>query len=216
MKSIQLAWHPGTARFEATGHSGSRIAFEAPGETCTVSDGSAEIARLRLCGGDRLARFRQGGLDQTAAQPASLLSCGVYPQTMHEQPALGVFDRQVQDRHDDGLHGPAAGPSPAELLLVAGAGCAAWDLVEILRKQRQDVAAIDVAVDGEQQPDAPWTFRRVELRFTVRGRGLDRRHVERAVELSVERTCSVLSTIREAATVVYTTLVEEESPVRGD
>ena len=155
MKSIQLAWHPGTARFEATGHSGSRITFEAPGEPGTVP-------------------------------------------------------------LDDGLHGPAAGPSPAELLLVAGAGCAAWDLVEILRKQRQDVAAIDVAVDGEQQPDAPWTFRRVELRFTVRGRGLDRRHVERAVELSVERTCSVLSTIREAATVAYTTLVEEDSPVHGD
>ena len=154
MKSIQLAWHPGTARFEATGHSGSRIAFEAPGEPGTVP-------------------------------------------------------------LDDGPHGPAAGPSPAALLLVAGAGCAAWDLVEILRKQRQDVASIDVAVVGEQQPDAPWTFRRVELRFTVRGRGLDRRQVERAVELSVERTCSVLSTIREAATVAHTTRVEEESPVHG-
>jgi uncharacterized OsmC-like protein len=39
--------------------------------------------------------------------------------------------------------------------------------------------------------------------------------VERAVELSVERTCSVLSTIREAATVAYSTLVEEESPLHG-
>jgi len=66
-----------------------------------------------------------------------------------------------------------------------------------------------VAVDGDQQPDAPWTFRRIELRFTVRGRSLDRERVERAVELSVERYCSVLSTIREAASVAYTTLVEE-------
>jgi len=151
MKSIQLAWHPGTARFEATGHSGARITFEAPGEP------------------------------------------GEIPL-------------------DGGPHGPAAGPSPAELLLVAGAGCASWDLVEILRKQRQDVVAVDVAVDGEQQPDAPWTFRRVELRFTVRGRSLDRERVERAVELSVERYCSVLSTIREAASVAYTTLVEEVPP----
>jgi putative redox protein len=148
MKSIELAWHPGTARFEAAGHSGARIAFEAPGEP----DG------IPL---------------------------------------------------DGGPHGPAAGPSPAELLLIAGAGCAAWDLVEILRKQRQDVATIDVGVDGDQQSDAPWTFRRVELRFTVRGRSLDRDRVERAVELSVERYCSVLSTIREAASVTYATLVEE-------
>jgi len=71
------------------------------------------------------------------------------------------------------------------------------------------VATIDVGVDGDQQPDAPWTFRRVELRFTVRGRNLDRDRVERAVELSVERYCPVLSTIREAAWVTCTTLVEE-------
>jgi putative redox protein len=148
MKSIKLAWKPGTARFEASGHSGARISFEAPGEADDV--------------------------------------------------AL-----------DGGAHGPAAGPSPAELMLIAAAGCAAWDLVEILRKQRQDLATIDVAVDGDQQPDAPWTFRRVELCFTVRGRGLDRERVERAVELSVDRYCSVLSTIREAASVAWTTIVEE-------
>lgn len=148
MKSIQLAWRPGTARFEAAGRSGARIMFEAPGEPDEVP-------------------------------------------------------------LDDGPHGPATGPSPAELLLVAGAGCAAWDLVEILRKQRQDVVAIDVAVDGEQQTEAPWTFRRVALRFTVRGHGLDREQVERAVELSIERYCSVLSTIREAASLEFTTVVEE-------
>jgi putative redox protein len=71
------------------------------------------------------------------------------------------------------------------------------------------VVTNDVAVDGDQQPDAPWTFRRVELRFTVRGRNLDRDRVERAVGLSVDRYCSVLSTIREAASLTYTTLVEE-------
>ena len=36
MKSIQLAWRPGTARFEATGRSGTRIAFEAPGEPAEI------------------------------------------------------------------------------------------------------------------------------------------------------------------------------------
>lgn len=149
MKSIQLAWRHGTARFEATGRSGAGIVFEAPGEPDEVS-------------------------------------------------------------LDVGLHGPAAGPSPAELLLVAGAGCAAWDLVEILRKKRQDVTAIEVAVDGDQQPDPPWTFRRVVLRFTVRGRDLDREAVERAVALSIDRYCSVLSTIREAASVTWTTILEEE------
>ena len=149
MKSIQLAWRPGTARFEATGHSSARVVVEAPGEP-----------------------------DEVAL--------------------------------DDGPHGPAAGPSPAELLLIAGAGCAAWDLVEILRKKRQDVTAIDVVVDGDQQPDPPWTFRRLELRFAVRGRDLEREAVERAVALSIDRYCSVLSTIRADASVTWTTILEEE------
>ena len=112
---------------------------------------------------------------------------------------------------DEGPHGGAAGPGPAELLLVAGAGCAAWDLVEILRKQRQDVTAIEVHVDGEQQVDAPWTFRRLVLAFTVRGRGLDRPRVDRAVELAVEKYCSVLSTVAHAAAVEHHTRVDEES-----
>jgi putative redox protein len=149
LKSIDLRWQPGTARFEARGRSGATITFSAPDEP--------EDVRL-----------------------------------------------------DDGPHGGEAGPSPAELLLAAGAGCAASDVVEILRKQRQDVTAIECHVDGEQQADAPWTFRRVVLAFTVRGRDLDRAGVERAVALSVEKYCSVLSTIGHAATIDHTTQVVME------
>jgi putative redox protein len=149
MKSIDLRWRPGTARFEARGHSGAWITIAAP--------------------------------DEPDGTPL-----------------------------DDGPHGAAAGPGPAELLLVAGAGCAAWDVVEILRKQRQDASAIECHVDGEQQADAPWTFRRVVLAFTVRGRGLDRELVERAVMLAVEKYCSVLSTVAEAASVEHVTAVIDE------
>jgi putative redox protein len=148
MKSIDLRWRPGTARFEARGHSGAWMTLAAPDEP--------------------------------------------------EGTTL-----------DAGPHGGAAGPGPAELLLVAGAGCAAWDVVEILRKQRQEVAAIDCHVDGEQQADAPWTFRAVVLAFTVRGHGLDRERVEHAVALSVEKYCSVLSTVAHAATISHTTEVQE-------
>jgi len=150
MKSIDLRWRPGTARFEARGQSGSWVAFAAPSEP--------------------------------------------------EGVAL-----------DDGPHGGAAGPNPSEMLLVAGAGCAAWDVVEILRKGHQDVTAIECHVDAEQQPDAPWTFRRLVLAFTIRGRDLDRRRVERAVELAVEKYCSVLSTVAHAATIEHATDIVEET-----
>ncbi len=150
MKSIDLRWRPGTARFEARGHSGAWMTLAAPAEP----DGTPL---------------------------------------------------------DEGPHGGGAGPGPAELLLVAGAGCAAWDVVEILRKQRQDVTAIDCHVDGEQQAGAPWTFRRVTLTFTVRGRGLDPAGASRAVDLAVEKYCAVLSTVAYAATIEHATTVEDES-----
>lgn len=150
MKSIDLRWRPGTARFEARGHSGAWMTLAAP--------------------------------DEPEGTPL-----------------------------DDGPHGGGAGPGPAELLLVASAGCAAWDVVEILRKQHQDVTGIDCHVDGEQQADAPWTFRRVILAFTVRGRGLDPSGVSRAVDLAVEKYCAVLSTVACAAGIEHATRVEDQS-----
>jgi putative redox protein len=96
------------------------------------------------------------------------------------------------------------GPGPAEMLLAAAATCAAWDVVEILRKQNQAVDAIDVHAEGDQDADPPWTFRRIRIHFIVRGTDLDAAKVARAVELSESRYCSVISTIRGTADVSVT------------
>jgi putative redox protein len=99
------------------------------------------------------------------------------------------------------------GPGPAEMLLAAAATCAAWDVVEILRKQRQAVDAIDVRAEGDQQADPPWPFRRIRIHFVVRGTDLDVAVVSRAVQLSESGYCSVISTIRGTADVIVTSEV---------
>jgi putative redox protein len=96
------------------------------------------------------------------------------------------------------------GPSPAEMLLAAAGACAAWDVVEILRKQRQAVETIDVHAEGDQDADPPWAYRRIRIHFLVRGTDLDVAQVARAVELSESSYCSVISTIRGMADVVVT------------
>ena len=103
--------------------------------------------------------------------------------------------------------------SPAETLLAAIGGCSAWDVVEILRKQRQPVSGVELRIDGRQLDEAPWAFTHVLVTYVVRGRGVDPASVERAVRLSNEKYCSVIATIRGVASVESEIeLIEESGP----
>ncbi len=108
--------------------------------------------------------------------------------------------------------GEASGISPAETLLAAVGGCTAWDVVEILRKGRQQLRGVEVRIAGEQAADPPHHYTHVLVTYVVTGRGLDPARVERAVELSRDRYCSVIGTIRGVAAVDTAIEIVEESP----
>jgi len=86
-------------------------------------------------------------------------------------------------------------PTPTRLLLESLGGCAGIDVVEILRKGRQGVEALTVEVSGVRRSETPRYFIRVALRFRIEG-DVDRKAAERAVDLSLERYCSVFHTLR--------------------
>lgn len=86
-----------------------------------------------------------------------------------------------------------AGPSPMMLLLMSLASCTGSDLVDILRKGRQELEELRVEAQGVRRPDPPHRYTRVRLLFTVGGR-VERSKAERAVRLSLEKYCSVLHT----------------------
>ena len=67
-----------------------------------------------------------------------------------------------------GREGPS-GFSASELLLAGAGACAAWDVIEILRKQHEDVRDLNVVVEGEQHDDPPWAYQRIA--GALRGRG---------------------------------------------
>ncbi len=102
------------------------------------------------------------------------------------------------------------GMSPSQLLLVALGGCTAYDVVNILTKKRQRLTALEVEVTGEQEPDPPWTYRKIHLTYRLRGRGLSEKAVRDAIELSKNRYCSVGATLEEAAEVTYDYVIEDE------
>jgi putative redox protein len=108
------------------------------------------------------------------------------------------------------------GFSPTELLLAGAGSCAAWDVVEILRKRRADVTALDVEVEGQQDANPPWTYRNVTLHFRVAGDELKVPVLARVIRLSIVRYCSVITTIAGAALIAATVeLVESDGRSTG-
>lgn len=113
-------------------------------------------------------------------------------------------------------HRAPTGFSATELLLAGAGSCAAWDVVEILRKRRADVTALDVEVEGHQDANPPWTYRNVTLHFRVAGERLKVPVLTRVIRLSIVRYCSVITTIAGAAAIAATVeLVEGDGTSTG-
>jgi putative redox protein len=106
------------------------------------------------------------------------------------------------DAHPD--HGGAdTGVSPVEALLASAAACSAMDVISILQKKKQVVTNYWMEVDGERNPpgDFPRPFKTISIKHFVEGENLDKAAVARSVQLSDEKYCTVVSTLRSAPVV---------------
>ncbi len=88
------------------------------------------------------------------------------------------------------------GAKASDLLVIALCSCSAYDVVDILRKQRVTLTGLTVIADAEQAPEPPWAFTHIHLHYIATGPNLDPKKVERAIALSEEKYCSVAATIR--------------------
>jgi len=102
------------------------------------------------------------------------------------------------------------GPRPMETLLAGTGGCTAYDVVTILRKARQNISDCVVSIDAERAPEDPKVFTRIHFHFTIKGRGLRKEHVERAIHLSAEKYCSASIMLGKTATITHDYEIVEE------
>lgn len=139
--------------------------------------------------------------------------------TAHATWAGGMrFDIRTGSGHDlvldvaeqDG--GQNAGPTPTDLLMVGLAGCTGMDVVSILAKMRQEVTGLEISVHGTRQDEYPQIFRRITVTYTFTGRGLRPESVERAIELSETKYCTVGATLAPTATITSTFRIIEAVP----
>lgn len=102
------------------------------------------------------------------------------------------------------------GIGPMSLVLNAFGGCAAIDVADILEKERQEMTGLTIELTGERSPQPPMVYTEIEVTFKVRGRGLTRAAVERAVQLSLEKYCSVGVMLGKTARIIPHIVIETE------
>ena len=101
------------------------------------------------------------------------------------------------------------GMRPMEMVLTGAAACTAFDVVLILKKARQPIRDCVVTSEAERATAEPKVFTKIHLVYTVAGRNLDPKHVERAVKLSKDKYCSATIMLAKTAEITYEVAIVE-------
>ncbi len=96
------------------------------------------------------------------------------------------------------------GIRPMEMVLLGLGGCSAFDVMLILKRGRAAVADCVVELDAERATTDPKVFTKIAMHYIVTGQSLDRKKVERAVQLSAEKYCSASAIIAKTAQITHT------------
>ena len=108
----------------------------------------------------------------------------------------------VMDGPPDG-GGRNLGPRPMEMLLLGTGGCTSYDVVAILKKQRQQVTDCVAEIDAERAATDPKVFTKIHIHFVVKGKDLKPESVERAIKLSAEKYCSASIMLGQMAEITH-------------
>jgi putative redox protein len=108
------------------------------------------------------------------------------------------------------IGGQNKGVRPMQALLMALGGCSGIDVVSILQKQKQQLTGFRIAIDGERQKAVePSLFETIHLIYYLEG-DLEPAKAKRAVELSMEKYCSVSKTLEKSASITYEVRLNNE------
>ncbi|HCG70027.1 MAG TPA: OsmC family protein [Gammaproteobacteria bacterium] len=119
--------------------------------------------------------------------------------------------------HEVAMDGPPAsggedkGSRPLELILMGLGGCTAFDVVDILRKGRQDVVDLRVSLVAKRADAIPAVFEEIDIHFVVVGRAVDAGKVQRAIELTAQKYCSASIMLEKAGVMITHSFTVEEA-----
>jgi len=94
--------------------------------------------------------------------------------------------------------GSDAATQPMEMVLLALGSCTGADVVSILEKKKVLLDGFEINIDAERADTYPMVFKKIHLEFVFYGKEINPVHVERAIELSMEKYCSVSAMLKKS------------------
>jgi putative redox protein len=103
----------------------------------------------------------------------------------------------------ENFYGSNAGIRPKELILLSLAGCTGSDVVAILQKKKVNLKGFEINITAEQQEEHPQVYTKIHLDFMFYGKNISDKDVERAIELSQTKYCSVTVMLQKAVEITH-------------
>lgn len=100
------------------------------------------------------------------------------------------------------IGGEGLGTRPMRMVLMALAGCTSMDVLSMLKKMRQEIVDYDVVVEAERATEHPMVFTKIHVHYILKG-DLDSDKVEKAINLSMDKYCSVTHMLNKAANITH-------------
>lgn len=95
------------------------------------------------------------------------------------------------------------GARPMEMLLLAVGGCTAYDVVHMLKKGRHKINACRVDLQAQRAESVPRVFTRIHIHYDIKGKDLNDRAVQRAIQLTTEKYCSASIMLGKAVEITH-------------
>jgi len=106
--------------------------------------------------------------------------------------------------------GGDTGLRPTELLLIGIGGCSGMDVISILKKKRQDVTGLEINIEGSKAESHPKKFTTMHVHYIVKGNAVSEEAVTRAVDLSMDKYCSVKASLEPTVKITYSYEIIEQ------
>ena len=111
--------------------------------------------------------------------------------------------------------GEERGARPKELTLLSLGGCTGMDVISIMQKKRVPFTSFTIDLEADTAKEHPQVFTEIRLVYRTEGEGVQREHVDRAIQISQDKYCGVTHMLNKTAKLVIISEVNVERKALG-